>query len=173
MTPTLAFPATLTPDEDGRFVVHFRDLPEALTDGADEAEALREASDALSEALLQRLDRDAPIPRPSRPRKADYQVAPYPNVALKLMLGHVSAAVDSPAATLARALGVDHKEARRLLDPRHPSKANRLCDALAAFGFMATTHLYRMAGRGRIDDEPDWVRAVTAAHDDKAAKGER
>ena len=35
-----SFPARLEPDEDGRLVVHFPDLPEALTDGANEAEAL-------------------------------------------------------------------------------------------------------------------------------------
>ena len=45
------FPARLEPDEEGRLVVHFPDLPEALTDGADEAEALAEAADYLSEAL--------------------------------------------------------------------------------------------------------------------------
>jgi predicted RNase H-like HicB family nuclease len=32
-----------SPDEEGRFIVHFPDLPEALTDGADEAESLAEA----------------------------------------------------------------------------------------------------------------------------------
>ena len=46
-----SFPARLEPDEEGRLVVHFPDLPEALTEGADEAEALAEASDCLSTAL--------------------------------------------------------------------------------------------------------------------------
>jgi hypothetical protein len=45
MTRTLfSYPARLDP-EDGRLVVHFPDLPEALTDGADKVEALREAAD--------------------------------------------------------------------------------------------------------------------------------
>jgi hypothetical protein len=44
------FPARLEPDEEGRLVVHFPDLPDALTDCADEAEALAEAVDCLSEA---------------------------------------------------------------------------------------------------------------------------
>ena len=43
-----SYPAKLEPDADGRLVVHFPALPEALTDGADEAEALREAVDCLS-----------------------------------------------------------------------------------------------------------------------------
>ena len=40
-----SYPARLEPDGEGRLVVHFPDLPEALTDGADEAEALTEAAD--------------------------------------------------------------------------------------------------------------------------------
>ena len=46
-----SYPARLKPDEAGHLVVHFSDLPEALTDGANEAEALSEAADCLSTAL--------------------------------------------------------------------------------------------------------------------------
>jgi predicted RNase H-like HicB family nuclease len=42
-TDGYGFLARLEPDEEGRFFVHFPDLPEALTDGADEAESLAEA----------------------------------------------------------------------------------------------------------------------------------
>ena len=44
-TGRYGFPARLEPDEEGRLVVHFPDLPEALTDGANEAQALAEAAD--------------------------------------------------------------------------------------------------------------------------------
>ena len=37
------YPAQLEPDGSGVVVVSFRDLPECLTSGADEAEALKEA----------------------------------------------------------------------------------------------------------------------------------
>ena len=59
------YPARLVPDEIGRLVVHFPDLPEALTDGADEMEALTEASDCLSEALASRIVDCEKIPIPS------------------------------------------------------------------------------------------------------------
>jgi antitoxin HicB len=61
-----SYPARLEPDEEGRLVVHFPDLPEALTDGADEAEALAEASDCLSTALAVRIVNNEDIPSPSR-----------------------------------------------------------------------------------------------------------
>jgi predicted RNase H-like HicB family nuclease len=50
-----SYPAILEPNEDRRLLVHFPGLPEAFTDGADEAEALREAADCLSEALASRI----------------------------------------------------------------------------------------------------------------------
>jgi antitoxin HicB len=66
MTRTLfGYPARLDPDEDGRLVVHFPDLPEALTDGADKVEALREAADCLSTALAARMAGDEEIPPPA------------------------------------------------------------------------------------------------------------
>jgi predicted RNase H-like HicB family nuclease len=52
------YPATLEPDADGRLVVHFPALPEALTDGADEAEALRSSSDSLLDFGAVLLDQD-------------------------------------------------------------------------------------------------------------------
>jgi len=54
-TDGYGFPARLEPDEEGRFFVHFPDLPEALTDGADEVESLAEA----------RIVNDDDIPSPS------------------------------------------------------------------------------------------------------------
>lgn len=60
------FPARLEPDEQGRHVVHFPDLPEALTDSADPADALADAADCLSEALAGRINRGEEIPLPSQ-----------------------------------------------------------------------------------------------------------
>jgi antitoxin HicB len=68
-TSRYGFPARLAPDEEGRLVVHFPDLPEALTDGANEVEALAEAADCLSEALAGRINRGEDIPSPSRSRR--------------------------------------------------------------------------------------------------------
>jgi antitoxin HicB len=62
----LAYPVTLTPDTvDGGFIVTFRDLPEAITQGETIAEALNEAADALEEAIAGRIRRGDPIPEPS------------------------------------------------------------------------------------------------------------
>ena len=81
-----SYPATLEPDEDGRLVVHFPGLPEALTDGADEAEALREAADCLSEALASRIVDGEEIPAPAPLAANQHLVSPDPTIALKVAL---------------------------------------------------------------------------------------
>ena len=65
------YPARLQPDRSGATTVSFRDLPECLTSGTDKTEALREAGDALEEAIAGRIDDDEPIPVPSRLRAGE------------------------------------------------------------------------------------------------------
>jgi antitoxin HicB len=130
----LAYPATVTRDRSGRFLVRFRDLPEALTDGADEKEALEEAVDCLSEALLSRVVDNEAIPTPSKLSRGEYRVAPEPIVALKSLLIGIVRARKISTAELARRLNIDHKEARRILDPRHPTKFPRLQEILKSLG---------------------------------------
>ena len=58
-----------------------------------------------------------------------------PTVALKVALYAAVREQGLTIADLARLLEVDHKEARRLLDPHHVSKLPRLRQALASVGY--------------------------------------
>jgi antitoxin HicB len=130
-----SYPATLEPDEDGRLVVHFADLPEALTDGADEAEALREAADCLSEALASRIVDGEAIPTPAALAPGQHLVSPDPTIALKAALYTALRHRDMTVADLADRLGVaDWHQAARLIDPRRSSKLTSLAAALSAVG---------------------------------------
>ena len=64
-----AYAARLQRTGVDEIVVSFRDLPECLTSGTDEAEALFEAADALEEAIAGRMNRTDVILAPS-PRRA-------------------------------------------------------------------------------------------------------
>jgi antitoxin HicB len=130
-----SYPARLEPDEDGRLVVHFLDLPEALTDGADEAEALAEASDCLSEALAGRINRQEEIPRPSALRSGLYLVEPEPTIALKGALYVALRARDMSIVELSRQLGIDERRAMRLIDPRARTSLTKLEEALSKLGY--------------------------------------
>ena len=130
-----SYPARLEADEEGRLVVHFPDLPEALTDGADEAEALAEASDCLSTALAARIVNDEDIPSPSQLRPGQYLIAPDATMALKAALYSALRARKMTDADLAYRLGVDDPKAARLIDPRAASSLTNLEAALSALGY--------------------------------------
>jgi predicted RNase H-like HicB family nuclease len=130
-----SYPAIFQPDEDGRLVVRFPDLREALTDGADEPEALREAADCLSEALASRIVDGEEIPAPGSLAAGQYLISPDPTIALKAALYDAMRASDMTVADLAERLGMgDWHQAARLLDPRRSSKLTGLAAALGALG---------------------------------------
>ncbi len=131
----LAYPARIARDRDGRYLVRFRDLPEALTDGATLAEARKEAADCLSEALMSRVIDREDLPTPSPIRRGERLVAPEATVALKAAIYRVMRDRSVNVTTLSRTMGVDPKEARRIVDPRHPTKQRRLADVLEALGY--------------------------------------
>jgi len=144
------FPAIIEPDEIGRFLVRFPDLPEALTDGATIEEAMNEAADCLTVALSGRLSDGLPVPVPSPVARDQFRVAPAPEIALKAALRTALTAKKATAADLARALNVDHKDARRLLDPDEPSKLPRLSEALASLGYAVSMTVYDRSRNGRL-----------------------
>ena len=61
-----SFPAKLTPEDAGGYMVTFPDLPEAITSGTDLREALSEAANCLQEAIAGRIVRKDEIPPPRR-----------------------------------------------------------------------------------------------------------
>jgi antitoxin HicB len=137
-----SYPARLVPDEAGRLVVDFPDLPEALTDGADEAEAVAEASDCLSTALAARIVNNEDIPSPSQVRPGQYLIAPEVAMALKAALYSALRARNLAVSDLARQLGTDEQKAARLIAPRFASRLADLEAALSALGYAITVELH-------------------------------
>jgi antitoxin HicB len=132
---SFAYAAMLTPDKKaGGFVITFRDLPEAITQAESFAEAMREGADCLEEAVAGRIRRGEPIPEPSRARKGE---VPIPVPALMAAKAAIYLAMQETGITkmeLAKRLKCDEKEIRRLLDPRHKSKIERIETALESLG---------------------------------------
>ena len=128
------YPARLQPDDSGELVVSFRDLPECLTSGVDEAAALMEARDALEEAIAGRLDDGEPIPAPSMQRAGEQLIAVPPDMAAKAAFAIALRDSGLSRVAFARRLGVNEKVVRRMLDPHHHTAANRLHKALRMLG---------------------------------------
>jgi antitoxin HicB len=130
-----SYPARIERDEDGRYQVRFADLPDALTDGADMAEALSEAADCLSAAIATRITHGEAIPAASPARPGQHLVSPDPTIALKAALHMEMYRRDMTVADLAECMGfADWHQAERLVDPRRSTKLTRLAKALGALG---------------------------------------
>ena len=67
MDATRTYTVILEPTEEGGFVVHVPALPEVVTQGEDEAEALAMAKDAIELALEERLAEGEEIPAERAP----------------------------------------------------------------------------------------------------------
>ena len=132
---SLAYPATLKPDrEAGGFTVTFPDLPEAITQGEDRLDALDQAADCIEEAIAGRIRRGDEIPTASK-AKAGHTVVPVPPLmATKAALYLAMREAKMSNVKLAKQLGCDEKDVRRMLDPRHRSRITALQSALAALG---------------------------------------
>lgn len=136
-----SYPAKFTTGRDGRVLVEFIDLPRVATDGKDEREAVQEAMDALGSDLSIRLSRREEIPSPS-PAKRRHRLIPVPLwLAPKLALYLAMRDQRVSNSELARRLGLHERVVRRMLDPEHATKAEKIQAALAVLGKQMTVEV--------------------------------
>ena len=135
------YPARFTTGRDVRVLVEFVDLPRVATDGRDDHEAMVEAMDALGSDLSIRLSRREEIPAPSAAKRGQ-RLVPVPLwLAPKLALYLAMREQRVNNSELAHRLGIDERVVRRMLDPEHASKAERIQAALAALGKQMTVEV--------------------------------
>ena len=127
------YPVTLTPD-DGSVLVTFADVPEAITFGADEQEALMQAVDALESGLSFYVDARQPLPLPSKPKRGQKTVRPSAMECAKLGVYQAMTDQGIRKAELARRLGWHMPQVDRLFDLRHASKFEQIETAAAVLG---------------------------------------
>lgn len=129
----LIYPVKLTPDDNGTLLVTFPDVPEAVTFGDDEAEALLRAEDALLVMLSAYMDDHQPIPEPS-PLDGRPGVALKVVAAGKVALHNTLLATGKRKADLARMLNLAPTLVDRLLSLHHKSRIEQIETALAVLG---------------------------------------
>lgn len=130
----MRYPALFSAAKEGGYVVTFRDIPEAITQGDTEAEALEMAEDVLMSSMDFYFDDKRPVPVPSKAR-ADERLIELPaSVAAKVLLLNEMLAQKVTAAELARRLGTRPQDVQRLTDLAHASKIDTINRALHALG---------------------------------------
>ena len=129
------YPVTLTADDvGGGYVVTCRDVPEVVTQGETIEDAISEAEGALEAAIEMRIEDGMSIPAPSARRRGEHLAGLPVSTAMKAALYISMQEQNVSKAELARRLGLDEKEARRMLDPKHGTKVPALERALHALG---------------------------------------
>jgi antitoxin HicB len=129
----LDYHVILTPD-DGTVLVTFPDVPEAITFGADEGEALLQAVGALESALSVYVAERAPLPVPSKAKRGQHTVRPSALEGAKL--GGYQAVTEQgiKKSELARRLGWHMPQVDRLFDLRHASRLDQIEAAARVLG---------------------------------------
>jgi antitoxin HicB len=141
----MAYPVTFKTYANGQVGAFFTDVPEAMTAGAGEAEALDRAQDALVVALSGYLDDGRPLPVPGKAKRGQAVVCLPPRVALKLAIHDAMRELAMTQAQLGERLGVDGRQVRRILDLDHESKLSQLEAALAVLGLRAAVSVSKLA----------------------------
>jgi antitoxin HicB len=127
------YPVTLTPD-GATLLVTFVDVPEAISFGEDEDEALLQAVDALESALSFYMDARKPLPAPSKPKRGQHTVRPSALEGAKLGVYQAMTEQGIKKSELARRLGWHMPQIDRLFDLRHASRLDQIEAAARALG---------------------------------------
>ncbi|WP_321953093.1 type II toxin-antitoxin system HicB family antitoxin [Paraburkholderia bannensis] len=130
----LRYPARFEPAEEGGFVVTFRDVPEAITQGDSIEEARAMAADALLTAMDFYFEDKRPVPDPSKPKKGEELVSLPATASAKVLLLNEMIGQKVTPSELARRLGTSPQVVNRLVDLGHATKIDTIAEALEAIG---------------------------------------
>ena len=132
---TFVYPAKFERGEKpGVLVITFRDVPEAISQGKGEKDAVWQAADCLEEAIAGRMADGREIPKASKATRGERRIPVSAPMAAKAALYLAMRGAGMTNTQLARKLGCDAREVRRMLNPRHPTKLPRIQRALEALG---------------------------------------
>jgi antitoxin HicB len=128
------YPARFKPADEGGFVVTFRDIPEAITQGDTQDEARQMAADALVTAMDFYFEDQRPVPAPSQPKRGEVLIELPASVAAKVLLLNEMLAQQVRPADLAKRLGTTRQEVNRIVDLHHATKIDTIASALSSLG---------------------------------------
>lgn len=128
------YPARFEPAPEGGFVVTFRDIPEAITQGDTEAEAMEMAEDVLYSSMELYFDDKRQVPLPSKAKRGEHMVALPPSAWSKVLLLNEMLEQHVTPSELARRLGTTPQNMNKVIDLGHTTKIDTLNEAMRALG---------------------------------------
>ncbi|MBH1510761.1 type II toxin-antitoxin system HicB family antitoxin [Stenotrophomonas maltophilia] len=130
----MIYPAKLSSSEDGGFVVTFRDIPEAITQGDTKEEAVEMAAGALATAMEFYFEDRRTVPLPSELQRGEVGIPLPAGFTAKVLLLNEMIAKRVTRSELARRLGTSPQVVNRIVNLGHPTKIDTIDEALRALG---------------------------------------
>jgi antitoxin HicB len=141
----IAYPAKFAPENDA-INVTFPDLPEAITCGYSEPEAMEYAVDALETILSEYIKRRREIPNPRKAKGKGMRLVVLPALAeAKVQLYEAMRSQGVRKADLARRIGWHKSQMDRLLDLTHASRLDQIEAALKGLHMRLAVHVENCA----------------------------
>ena len=131
---TFVYPARIRAADEGGWLIAYRDFPEGISQAGPRQDVIDIAEGCLQACIEGRLEDGMEVPPPSAQRAGEVLVAVPLETATKAALFAAVSESGLSRVALAKAVGLDEKEIRRMLDPRHSSKLPRVARVLRALG---------------------------------------
>jgi antitoxin HicB len=128
------YPALFKPAPEGGFVVTFRDIPEAITQGDTEAEAMEMAEDVLYSSMEFYFDEKRLVPFPSKAKRGERLIPLQPSAWAKVLLLNEMLAQRVTPSELARRLHTSPQNMNKVINLGHATKIDALNEAMRALG---------------------------------------
>lgn len=130
----IKFPAQFKQDKSGGYIVTFRDIPEAITQGDTLDEAREAARDALITAMDFYFEDARPVPDASIAEIGEELIELPISISAKVLLLNEMLRNRIRPADLAKAMQIKPQEVTRIMDLHHATKIDTLAQAFSAVG---------------------------------------
>ena len=135
----MQYPAKFLFDEtDGSYVVTFRDIPEALTQGYSLDEAREMAQDALITAMDFYFEDNRPVPLPSQLEEGEELIDLPLSIWAKVLLLNTMLKQRVNQSELAKRLHKSRQEVQRIVNLEHTTRIDTIAAAMKVLGKRAT-----------------------------------
>ena len=129
----MKYPAILIKEDDG-YVVTFRDIPEAITQGDFRDDVIEMAEDALLTAIDFYFEDNRTVPMPSEIQDGEVLVGLPLSVTAKVLLLNTLLEQRVSQTELAKRMGIRPQQVTRIVNLEHTTKIDTIEQAFKALG---------------------------------------
>jgi antitoxin HicB len=130
----MLYPAKFIKEDNESYIVSFRDIPEALTQGSNLNEAKEMALNALIIAMGFYFEDNRPVPAPSSIEDDEILIELPISIWSKILLLNTMLEQHVTQSELAKRLGKTRQEMQRVINLEHNTKIDTIIEALKTLG---------------------------------------